>query len=49
MPEMMAAFLVRYYGMSEEDATEILSELTDRKSLERLAGYRVATKVSPME
>jgi len=36
----MNAFLMRFYGFCEEDATEILSELTYTKSLEALAGDR---------
>jgi hypothetical protein len=33
----------RYRGMSAEDAREIIGELRSTKSLEILAGYRVAT------
>ena len=41
----MVTYLSNYYRMSEEEATEIVSELTDLTSLNRLADYRVARAV----
>jgi hypothetical protein len=42
----MARLLVRYYGLNEETARELLMELRDIRSLQSLAGYRVARAVS---
>jgi len=36
----MAAFLMRYYGLSEATAMEVVGELRDVRSLESLAGFR---------
>jgi hypothetical protein len=43
----MTEFLMRFYAMSEEDAREVIAELKDRRSLEILAGYRVAARAVP--
>ena len=46
MPERMAAFLVRYYGMFQATARELIAEGLETTSLQSLAGgYRVARAV----
>jgi hypothetical protein len=43
----MAAFLMRFYGLSEGTALELVGELRDKTSLQSLAGFRrVARAVS---
>ena len=42
MPEIIAAFLMQRYGFDAETALELISEMKDTHSLERLADYRVA-------
>ena len=43
----MIEVLMSYYGLGEEDAKELLTELKDTKSLQSLAEYRVARAVMP--
>jgi len=42
MNDDMAALLVRYYHISPETARELIAEIRDTRSLQSLAGYRVA-------
>ena len=47
MTHEMVAVLMRYYrSMSRETAAELVTELRDTRSLQSLAGYRVARAVS---
>jgi hypothetical protein len=46
MTAEMAAFLMRFYGLSEGTALELVGELRDIRSLRRLAGYGMARAVS---
>jgi len=46
----MIQLLTRYYSVSEETARELITELSDLKSLQSLAGnYRVARAVVQAE
>ena len=45
----LAAFLMRFYRwLSAETARELVAELEDTKSLQSLAGHRVARAVQPL-
>jgi hypothetical protein len=46
MPEEIA-LLTSWYGLSPESAAELIAELPNKKSLESLAGYRVARAENP--
>lgn len=38
----MLEFLMHFYGVDEETAAELLGELRDKRSLQKLADYRVS-------